>query len=150
MAHRGLTRPNANVLTTLPVGPVVGTKRPLWEGREQSEQSRAGSLAAARGRSSWLERPPNLRLHSTHQRPFSPRGHLPRSHLSLSTPRLQPSAPGLTFRAKLETSYWRKPASRRAARPSWYISAASSGSGAGRAPCRTWVKSAVPRSKDSW
>lgn len=56
----------------------------------------------------------------------------------------------LTFLAKLETSYWRKPAAASTARAVWYMSARRSWGGAGRAPRRTRASSAVPRSSVSW
>lgn len=56
----------------------------------------------------------------------------------------------LTFLAKLETSYWWKPAAASAVRALRYISASSSSGGSGSAPRRTWASSAVPRSNVSW
>jgi hypothetical protein len=47
-SSQGLTRPNAKVLTTLPVSPIVGTERPLWGRREQSAQREEDALSLTR------------------------------------------------------------------------------------------------------
>lgn len=61
----GLTGPNAKVLTTLPVSPIVGTKRPLSGGREQSMQREVVGLIPVQVRGTWLQCPTISGLGST-------------------------------------------------------------------------------------
>ena len=61
----GLTGPNAKVLTTLPVSPIVGTKRPLSGGREQSMQREVGGPIPVQVRGTWLQCPTISGLGST-------------------------------------------------------------------------------------